>query len=231
MVKTVPYGEKDLIVGFFTEQLGRVDAIALRARSHSQKRCAPLEPMHTLLVTLTQRGQTSLFRIDSARLDLVRLRLTANLTRMQAAGLVLRWVRQTTALRQPEHALWMRLQAFLDDLDAARLPASANALVVSTALGLLQCLGYGVTLDQCVVCTRPCPKDKPSYLDAQRGGLVCRQCGGATMLLTADERHRLRQAIDDPLVLQDKDLPRMLDIVQTMLRTHAHVTEPANLVR
>jgi DNA repair protein RecO (recombination protein O) len=60
-------------------------------------------------------------------------------------------------------------------------------------------------------------------LDAARGGLVCRSCGGGKIRLPADRRERLlRVGTDgDPAELGPGDAEVALDAVEDVLRTHA----------
>jgi len=222
VVRAVPYGESDLVVGLFTESLGQVAAMARRARAPGPRKLH-LEPMHTLDVILQERARASLFSLTSAAIVRPRVRLTGQLDRLQAAGSALRWVRQATPLRTPEPDVWGLLQTLLDELDQDRLPAVPSALLVVAGLRLLACLGYGLDLDACVVCGRPCPPDRAAHVDPVRGGLVCRRCGGAGRMLRGAIRQRLHLAIRGEAVLNEEDLPALIELLESALIAHACV--------
>ena len=56
-----PYGEADAVITLFTEQLGKVAAMARGARKSKRRFAAALEPMHTVQVTLDERPGAELF--------------------------------------------------------------------------------------------------------------------------------------------------------------------------
>lgn len=222
MVRAVPYGEADLILGLFTESLGRVSAMARRARAPG-KRKFHLEPMHTLDVVLRERSEATLSQLSSASMAVPRMRLVQSFDRMKAAGTALRWVRQSTPHRTPEPEIWTHLTAFLDALDQEKPPAPPTSLLVVVGLRLLQSLGYALELEACVVCGRPCPEERSAHIDPVRGGLVCRRCGGCGTTLDAPTRRRLQRAILGTSVLIESDLPAAIDIVESALLAHANV--------
>jgi len=49
-------------------------------------------------------------------------------------------------------------------------------------------VGWGLELEQCIVCGAKCPEDAAAQLDPARGGIICRKCGGARVLLRAPVR-------------------------------------------
>ena len=218
-MRAVPYGESDLIVGFFTEGLGRVSALARRARGSKRLH---LEPMHTLDLTLRGRSVGGLLSVSTATIVVPRAKLLLSLERMEAAGTALRWVRQAVPASTPEPGVWDILQHLLEALDQPTV-ASPRSLVVVAGLQLLEALGYALDLNQCVSCGRPCPEDRSAYVDAARGGLVCRRCGGSGVVLQGPLRARLRRASQGMAVLFDEDLSLALELVELGLLAHANV--------
>ena len=78
--------------------------------------------------------------------------------------------------------MWRELNAVLDALDDARLDApAAEARCAAFGLRLLADLGWGLELARCAVCGKPCDPAASSYVDAARGGIVCRACGGGAL--------------------------------------------------
>ncbi len=221
-MRAVPYAEADLILGLFTESLGRVSAMARRARAPG-KRKFHLEPMHTLDVVLSERSEATLVQLSSASMAVPRMHLVQSFDRMKAAGTALRWVRQSTPHRTPEPEVWAHLAEFLDSLDQESLPASPTGLLAVVGLRLLQSLGYALELQACVVCGRPCPEERSAHIDPVRGGLVCRRCGGHGPTLDAATRRRFQRAILGTSVLIEPDLPVASDIVESALLAHANV--------
>ncbi|WP_437679452.1 DNA repair protein RecO [Sorangium sp. So ce131] len=220
LVRRVPFGEADLLVGLFTEVRGLVSAVA-RGGRRSAKRFPSLEPMHLLRVTVEIRPGAELAQLTEAAIERPRLRLAGDLARLEVAGRALRWVREIAPAQTPERAVWDELNQLLDRLDA--LPsASPQALLAETGLRLLAAFGWGLELAQCVRCGRACDATQSAYVDPARGGLVCRGCGGGPLLLRPEPRERLLAAMlgDAPEIPED-DIPMALDLVEGALMAHA----------
>jgi len=138
-------------------------------------------------VLLEERGG-ELLSLKETRLVVVRERLVGNLDAMEAGGLALRWARHLFPNRQAETRGWRTLIELLDALDALDAGAFPKALLAVAGLRLLASVGYALELDRCVVCGRPCPDSAPAYVQAARGGIVCRACGGGGRLLDGRTR-------------------------------------------
>src|SRR5215470_13195458 len=87
--------------------------------------------------------------------------------------------------KTPEPAAFATLNEALDALDAGGDPHEVLAI---TGLRLLSDVGWGLELEQCIVCGAKCPEDASAQLDPARGGIICRKCGGARVLLRAPVR-------------------------------------------
>jgi DNA repair protein RecO (recombination protein O) len=223
VVRRVPFGEADLLVGLFTEQGGLISCIA-RGGRRSAKRFPALEPMHLLRVTLETRPGAELAQLAEAAIERPRLRLAGNLDGLDAAGRALRWVREIAPAHTPERAAWQELNALLDHLDE-RPSASPQALLATAGLRLLVAFGWGLELTQCVRCGRPCDASRPASADPARGGLLCRACGGGRLLLRPEPRARLLAAmLGEVAELPAEDVPIALDLVEGALAAHASGT-------
>ncbi len=187
LVRTVPYGEADLVVQLFTEGEGRLSAIVRGGRRPSRRVGGALEPFHTLVATLEDRG-TEMCTLKEARVVGVRARLVGSLDALEAGGRALRWVRHVCPPRTPEPAAWATLNSLLDGLDAAMNAEECARILAWAGLRLLVDLGYGLELERCVRCTKPCPEGRLALLDMAAGGLVCVSCGGGPLRVEAAVR-------------------------------------------
>lgn len=221
-MRTVPYGEADLIVTLFTETAGVVSAISRGARRIRKGAAVCLEPMHSLTVQLSERAKQNLMTLATASIDRPRTRLVADLQRLDAAGRALRWVRETVPPRTPEPEVWSELELLLDRLDQEDLDVPASSLLAESGLRLVRALGYGLHLESCVSCGRPCPTDQASCLDPARGGLICRACGGSPVVLKASLRARMTRALlHEHVGFDGPEADVILDVVEHVLRAHA----------
>jgi DNA repair protein RecO (recombination protein O) len=222
LLRRVDYGESDLILGFFTEKLGRISALARGARRSMKRFGGSLEAMHTLYIRCDDPARGDLSMLREARIEVPRTTLVADLDRLQAAGRALAWVRRVAPPRIPEPEVWAALDRLLDRLSTRSDPRSPSLHLASAGLSLLSAFGWGLDLEHCVRCGRPCPPSVPALLDAARGGLVCRACGGGRTRIEADARARLaRAATGDDGALDESDAELALDLVEQAMRAHA----------
>jgi DNA repair protein RecO (recombination protein O) len=231
LVRRVPFGEADLMISLFTEERGLVSAVARSAR-RSWKRFAALEPMHLLRVALEERPGVELMSLAETSIARPRSRLVADLGKLEAAGRALRWVRRASPPQTPEPGVWLEINALLDRLDLdgnegegadpARPALSPEAHLATTGLRILTTVGWGLDLDRCVRCGRPCAAAAAACIDPASGGLVCRACGGSSQVLRADRRARMLAALagDDGALLAE-DAAQVIDLVDAALSAHS----------
>jgi DNA repair protein RecO (recombination protein O) len=221
LVRKAPFGDADAIVTFFTEERGMVSAVA-RSALRSSKRFPSLEPMHLLRVGLEERSGAELGVLAEASIARTRLGLTANLDCLEAAGHALRWVRSAAPPLTPEPALWAVINGFLDDLDAPGAGPAPGARLAGLGLRLLGAIGWGLDLERCVRCGRSCEGAASAFVDPAAGGLVCRSCGGARLLLREGRRARFLAASQgDDAALQGDDPAAAIELVEATLAAHA----------
>ncbi len=211
------HGETDLILTVLTEGEGKLGARLRGGRRSSHRAAGGIEPFHTLELSLEDRGG-ELLTLKETRIVKVRARLVADLEAMDAAGTALRWARHLLPVRHADARSWTTLVELLDALDApeslaprdasARAPgdpagARSRGLLAMAGFRLLSSVGYALELARCVVCGRECPEGVPAFVQAGRGGVVCRSCGGAGRLLDGRARalaDRAQRGDDDVAV-------------------------------
>lgn len=222
LVRSVGFGESDVIATFFTENEGTVSAVVRSARRSTKRFGGALEPIHEVIVTLEDRGK-ELCVLKEARIRHPRTGIVSDLDAMDAAGRALRWVRHLCPSRTPEPAVWASLEALLDVLDAldARFPPLPYLAIFG--LGLLGGVGYAIDFERCVRCGRPCPDGRRAFLDAIGGGLVCMTCGGARRTVSAALRRLAvrAQAREVPLSMTSAQALELLAIVEEAMSAHA----------
>jgi DNA repair protein RecO (recombination protein O) len=224
----VQYGEADAVVTFFTEAIGKVAALARGARKSKRRFAAALESMHTIRVTLEERPGAELASLREAQVDKPRTHILSDLDRLNAAGQALRWVRAGSPLRTKEPAVWSELESLLDRLDDLEDKLPAETHLAASGLRLLKHFGYGLELDGCARCGKPCDPKRSAYVDAAAGGLVCQSCGGGRSsvhhLVDPATRARLAAAAAGrDAALHPEDTPIARTLVDEALASHAGV--------
>lgn len=215
VTKAVSYGDADVIVHLFTETLGAVSAIAHRAKKSDK---LAREPLHTLDVTLDERDGRELMTLVESRIATPRLALLSSLDDMELAGGALALVRTITPPRVAEPELWSRLVELLD--------APSRVALAELGLRAMVIAGFGLELDACVVCGARCPAGKAAMLAPERGGVVCRACGGGPLLVSGTTRAGLSQAADGARgVLDGRDVARAVEVVSLVLASHGGVVD------
>jgi DNA repair protein RecO (recombination protein O) len=175
LLRSVAYGDSDAILTVLTKSDGKLTALARGARKSKRRFAGSLEPVHTLLLRVDDKGK-EMCLLREARIAKARDRVVHDLEALEAAGHALRWARQLCPPRTPEEAAWSTLVELLDALDVEPRTAQPKVLLAGAALRLLADVGWALELSRCVACGRPRPEGRAAYVDASRGGIVCRSC-------------------------------------------------------
>ena len=205
------------MLSLFAESLGRIPALGRGARRSYKRFGGALEPFHTLLVDVDEPASGELFLLREATIATLRVTLTSDLARMDAAGRALSWVRVAAPPRTEERTVWTTLERLMDRLDASTT-ASPRLVLAEEGLRLLAAFGWGLELSRCVRCGKDCEPGRAAMIDPDRGGLVCRACGGARHRLAGAARARVAEG-----ALLPEDVEVTLDLVERALRAHVGV--------
>jgi DNA repair protein RecO (recombination protein O) len=219
VARVVAYGEADAVVTLLTESNGKV-AVMVRGARKSQKRFGgALEPFHTINAAFDERrGDLGVLR--DARITKMRHGIVSRLDALDAAGTALRWARHLFPARTREPEGWRVLIALLDALDSETRPV--RAALAEAGLGLLAACGYALDFERCVQCGKPCPEGRLAYIDAARGGIVCRSCGGGGKTIGAELRTTaVALSRGEAVSLGEADARELLALIDDAMAAHA----------
>jgi DNA repair protein RecO (recombination protein O) len=224
LLRRVEYGESDLVLTLLTEKLGKVSALARGARKSSKRFTGALEAMHTLRVELDERPGAELATLVETKLQTPREKILRSLPAMEAAGKALSWARRASPPRTPDAGVYGVLTTLLDRLCETAGSEATTLALAEAGLALLSELGWGIDLERCVRCGRQAAPEQSASVDAVRGGLVCRSCGGARLRISAAARARLQRAAAGEIgALTLEDSAYTLGIVEAALGAHAGI--------
>lgn len=224
LLRRVDYGEADLVLTLLTKKLGKVSVMARGARKSNKRFGGVLESMHTLAVEVDERPGAELFTLLEARLEVPRAKILGNLAAMEAAGKGLSWARRAAPPRTPEAGPYAILSSLLDRLTEAANPEACAIALAEAGLCLLSAFGWGIDFERCVRCGRQARPQQSASVDAVRGGLICRSCGGARLRLSAEARQHLGKAASGELgVLTPSEAANALTVVEVALGAHAGI--------
>jgi DNA repair protein RecO (recombination protein O) len=176
VLRTVEFGESDLVVHLLAPRLGRLTAIAKGARRSSRRFPGLLDLFNHLRVEIERPRRGALARLEHARLVGAFVGLRADPRRFALACFLVELLGRL-APEGGARADLERLFAFAVDalaaLEGARPDRRTRALLELRALAAL---GIGPELRRCVRCGRELEAG-PLVFHVPEGGPVCGGCG------------------------------------------------------
>jgi DNA repair protein RecO (recombination protein O) len=172
VLRSVSYGDADIVAWLFTRTRGRVNAIARGARRGKSRLGGRLEPYMTISVRLRRgRGDLDIVAgIDKVR-DAPAIRARYDLQQIAAAALDT--LGKISATGDADERAWHLSDRFLQLLAAGVDHDSAEVLLAAYRLKLLHVVGFAPQLDRCVRCGSV--DDLGGWSPAE-GGVVCDSC-------------------------------------------------------
>lgn len=168
VLRTIPFGEADLIVSYITRDLGILKAFAKSPRKTKSRFGSSLEPFTHSLIGVMGREDAPLPRLTQS--DIVRPHqgLRETLRTMVALSSMAELTLALMPEAAPSEPAFRLMQCMLDLMDAA----PDNPLYPLTyAIRLLALKGYAPALGGCAVCGAASNEFYPSM-----GALACRVC-------------------------------------------------------
>jgi len=189
VLRTVAYGDSDVIAHLLVRGRGRVSAFARGARSSRRRFGGALEPFQLVEVLLAERSGQELWILREAAVAEAYAGVREDLHRIAHAGYAAELAHELSRPAEPADELFALVTEFLHRL--ATGPATA---------------GLSPELSACARCGSAVPWGKAAF-DAGAGGLACGRCAHpGALLLTAGARAALAQlqrvglsAADTPL--------------------------------
>lgn len=142
-------------------------------------------------------GRGALASLQAARVTRSFPSLLGDLTRLNTAGALLRLVRDLVPEDLQEEEIFDAVAGMLVALDDASMPCAAYEVAFRAKfLGLC---GLAPLLAACGGCGKVPAEGRSAGFDPRRGCLVCRACGGGSVLVGARARQLLMQASEGDL--------------------------------
>ncbi len=198
VLRTFDLAESDRLVHLYTEDLGRVSAIAKGARRSRRRFPGALEILNLLDARLVDPPHASIMRLEGAHLERPFERLVNDLGRYAIACYFVEILGRFTGEHEANPELFRFAVGVLDVL-AEEVPDRLLALLVLTKT--LAHLGYRPQLIACAICGAPISAAAGRVeFSARQGGAVCRSCGtGAEAGVPAALLRALEEGIRKPL--------------------------------
>ena len=222
MLRSIRYGEADRILHLYSEDRGRLGAIAKGVRRMKSRMGGRLEPLSRVALIMRE-GRGDLCTVTGA--DTVDAHASLRERRdsleraTQACDAVLRLLDSTDPNRPAYNLLCHELQLLDRDPGAA-----SRAQALAFRMKLLLASGFAPELAACASCGE---REHLSAFSASAGGVVCPGCEAGAFPLSADAHRFLVAALSRPLseypAAPEPALAQADRAIGETLEHHAHV--------
>lgn len=173
VLKSIGYGESDLIVTFYTREFGKVNGIAKGAKRSKKRFVNVFEPFSQTRMIFSRRNRDTLALIQSCEIiehyELIREDLEKTLTASYFIDLADHFSPEG---KVNEH-LFILLADFLSALSREK---ASEAVIRFFEMRLLKITGFEPALGACVRCKAPVANGGKYFFYPKEGGITCAAC-------------------------------------------------------
>ena len=199
VLRSFRLGEADRILHLYTQDRGRVGAVAKGVRKTKSRFGGRLEPFSHVELVLHQ-GRGDLGTVTGASLVRSHDRIRSESYRLQVGMIGLEAMLKLFTEQEANDKAFTALTRFLDALDEAPLQRGSRAaldpVVLSFQLKLLWVSGYMPHLETCVECGSTEPLI--AFLPAAGGG-ACGGCDPGGIAISPEGVHGMRMLLHSPI--------------------------------
>lgn len=222
VLRTAPLRESDLLITLYTDEHGRLSAVARGARRSQRRFSGALSLLVLGRYQLGRRPRGDLWSLEAGEVEREWTRLASDPIAVAHASYAAELV---GALLPPEAPDPHALAVILDLWDCLADGGPSPAALRSVELSLLELAGHGPALDHCAACREP-DLASGALFDPARGGAICRRCaarsrGAGTRVLPPESLRYLGEiaARSTPTAARPLDAdPRFPAAVRTAAR-------------
>jgi DNA repair protein RecO (recombination protein O) len=173
VLRLVDFSESSCVVTLFTEDFGKIGALAKGARRPKGPFDSALDLLAVCRIVFIHKSSGGLDLLTEARLDRRFRAATRDLSRLYAGYYVAELLQELTDYGDPHPDLFALADHTLAELDG-------NGDMVWTTLRFevqaLKSLGFLPTVERCVSCGEPIPETGRVLFGQLAGGVVCQNC-------------------------------------------------------
>lgn len=179
VLRTTTVRESDLVVSLYTEEHGRISALARGGRRSQRRFAGALSVLVLAQWRLGRPPRGDLWSLESADVEREWTQLATDVVGVAHASYALELVGALLPAEVPEPSV-LELVVALWDVLAASGPSPAALRAVE--LALLELAGHRPALDACAACHAPifALGAGGAVFDPSRGGAICRACAPAS---------------------------------------------------
>ena len=210
VLRTIRYGEADRVLHLYTQDRGRVSAMAKGVRRTRTRFGGRLEPFFRLDMILYE-GRSELLTVTSAETVEAFPRLRADGRALDTAGRACDAVARLFETSDPHPAVYHLLCNELGLLDRDPAASATPANQLAFRLKLLLAAGFSPQLGACANCGE---RDHLTGFSGAAGGVVCSACEATAFPLSAEAHTFMTEALGRPLAEAPAADPRALRQVE-----------------
>jgi len=173
VLKLVEFSETSCVVTLFTEDFGKIGALAKGARRPKSPFEGALDLLALVCIVLLRKSSEALDLLTEARLERRFRSSQRDLARLYAGYYVAELLNELTEPGDPHRELFQAADATLFALDH---DAPVAETVLRFELVALREAGHMPSLAECVACGRPVTSDKRFAFGMTAGGVLCDDC-------------------------------------------------------
>ncbi|MBI4767092.1 MAG: DNA repair protein RecO [Deltaproteobacteria bacterium] len=188
------YGEADLIIDFFSSQWGRMRGIAKGAKKSKKRFVHCLEPLNWVRLTLFEKQNNSLVRIDQGELINPFPGIRKDYKKWGQASYFCEMIKELFAIGDTNESVFELIKESLQALDQGK---GDQEIFNIFQIRLLKIAGYALFLTSCLGCGKKAEAIDDPLFSLSQGGVFCRGClkGEKGISLSPGTIQCLRQAV------------------------------------
>jgi DNA repair protein RecO (recombination protein O) len=178
VLKVVEFSETSCVVTLFTEDFGKVGALAKGARRPKGPFEGAIDLLALIRIVFLRKSSDSLDLLTEAKLERRFRSAQRDLARLHAGYYVAELLTELTERGDPHPALFQAADRTLLAIDTVDLNTAAPLAetIVRFELTALREVGHLPSLDACVVCGRPVAGSGRVPFGMTAGGVLCENC-------------------------------------------------------
>ncbi len=173
VLKSLSYGESDLIVTFFSHEFGKINGIAKGAKKSRKRFANVFEPFSLTSMIFSRKSRDTLALIESCEIINHFALIRQDLEKTLIASYFIDLADHFSPEGKSNENLFILLADFLDSLTREK---ASDAVIRFFEMRLLKISGFEPALGACVRCKTPVTNGGKYFFYPQEGGITCAAC-------------------------------------------------------
>jgi DNA repair protein RecO (recombination protein O) len=173
VLRTLSYGESDLIVTFYSHDFGKLKGIAKGAKRSKKRFANVFEPFSLTEIIFSRKDRDALAFIESCNVIEHYHTIRQDLEKTLIASYFIDLADHFSPEGKNNEKLFQLLQNFLIMLSQEK---ASDCAIRFFEMRLLKLTGFEPALDHCIICKTPVTNGNAYYFYASEGGIKCSAC-------------------------------------------------------